>query len=98
MLSFPKAPRGVSSSLEGIDCISMGRCIVVGTYSTEPRSGSSLIEEWNGSAWSTDTTNYPPSALTSDLHAVSCTPSFACEAVGTFTTSSRAGTFADSNG
>jgi len=43
-----------------------------------------LAEQWDGTAWSIQTTPNPRGELTSALAAVSCTTSTACTAAGEF--------------
>ena len=73
------------TSLSSVDCVSTTFCIAVGE--SEPDSGSqpekTVIERWNGSAWSiVSSPNRPDAPDGSDLSGVACTATTNCFAVG----------------
>ncbi len=71
-----------SNTLNGIACTSTTSCVAVGFYfNGSSNSNQTLIETWNGTAWTITTSPNQPSS-TNDLSAVSCTSSTACTAVG----------------
>jgi hypothetical protein len=70
------------NGLGGVSCITSTDCVAVGNYITNRRGTSeeSLIESWNGRAWSV--TVSPNRAGSNSLSDVSCISSTACVAVG----------------
>jgi hypothetical protein len=82
-LQVPPSPKGATLTWpEGVSCTSSSMCVMVGLF--EPTEGGSdtLAEEWNGKAWSVQSTPDPTGAQNSRLHDVSCTSSTVCTAVG----------------
>ena len=74
-----------SSFLQGVSCSSTTFCVAVGLYySTGANAASALIERWDGTRWSIQTTG----ATDAQLWAVSCPSSTACEAAGYHVSSS----------
>ena len=75
------SPTSVGSSLRGVSCISSTSCVAVGSYSFDSaHPQQTLIESWNGTAWSIVPSPSPMSF--SGLNGVSCTSTTACTAVG----------------
>ena len=68
---------GTTSSLSGVSCDGPADCMAVGTTDYFG-GGRGLIEHWDGSTWSVEST--PPLG---DLNGVSCVSSSDCTAVGT---------------
>jgi hypothetical protein len=63
-----------------VSCPSRTLCFAVGYYATEVAGApSSLIEAWNGRRWLVQST---PPEFSSELHAITCTSTTACMAVG----------------
>jgi hypothetical protein len=77
-------PEGATSSqLDGVDCLWSNFCAAVGRYTTSGGSIKSLVEFWNGTAWSIQTVTDPEKAVQSTLLDVACTPTpNLCTAVG----------------
>ncbi len=78
------SPGSTSNFLYGVSCTSSTYCVAVGEYanqSGESGVSQSLIETWNGTAWSVTPS---PNEGSSDnfLNSVSCTSSTNCVAVG----------------
>ena len=71
--------------LGGVSCSSPSACTAFGFY--EPTSGSdqTLIESWNGSAWSIVASPNTSPTQNNELTGVSCTSPSACTAVGYYT-------------
>ncbi len=69
------------NSLNGVSCTSSTSCVAVGSYDEAGQSVQTLIETWDGTAWSITSS---PNASTSDnyLSGVSCTSSTRCVAAG----------------
>ena len=70
-----------SNILNGVACTSSTSCVVVGYYFNASSIAQTLVESWNGSAWSISASPNQPSS-TNSLVGVSCTSSSACTAVG----------------
>jgi hypothetical protein len=83
-LSTVPLPEGAKSSqLDGVDCLFSNLCVAVGRYTTSGGSIKSLVEFWNGTAWSIQTVTDPEGAAQSTLLDVACsTPANRCTAVG----------------
>jgi hypothetical protein len=83
--SSPNPSTSQGAFLNGVSCTSVSSCVAVG-YSFNPTFAQTLIETWNGSAWSITSSPNPSTTQTNQLIGVSCTspsPSF-CVAVGHF--------------
>jgi hypothetical protein len=76
--------------LLGISCVSASDCVAVGYhyYATPVKT---LVESWNGTAWSVVPSPNAPvhHLLSSTLTSVSCTSATSCIAVGSYATSAR---------
>ena len=78
-------PSGATvSMLSGVSCPAGGNCTAVGSSANDAGTTGLLAEEWNGSAWSTDTTADPPAAIESAFLGVSCVSSSTCTGAGYF--------------
>lgn len=78
---------GPDADLSSVSCPLSATCIAVGSsYATAPPAGdaSTLVERWDGSSWTRERTPNSNDANNpgSYLHAVSCTTSAVCTAVG----------------
>ena len=82
-LSSPVAPSGASASqLNAVTCTSTTACRAAGFYSTA--SGTfSLVEVWNGTSWTIQSTPNPSGANETVLNGISCpSGTSVCTAVG----------------
>jgi hypothetical protein len=80
-------PRGFTfSQLAGISCVSASRCVAAGTYSMGTPTSLTLVEQWNGRAWTIQSSPEPRKAASSALLGVSCIGGTRCLAVGTYLT------------
>jgi hypothetical protein len=83
VVPLPSPARAMGSSLNGVSCVSATACTAVGEYANRAGSVRTLVESWNGTAWSVvpspnkGTVNDP-----NDLSWVSCVPASGCTAVG----------------
>jgi len=75
--------------LSGISCSSTSSCVAVGQYVNtqegkikEPTEEKTLIESWNGTAWTVQASPNREGKKGNQLTAVSCSSSAACTAVG----------------
>ena len=83
----PNPPGPPADGLAGVACTSASDCTAVGVGGrlTPPGSAdgaSTLVEHWNGSAWSI--VRSPSPSANSDLNRVACTSALDCMAVGGF--------------
>jgi hypothetical protein len=86
--AVPRPAGSVASYLLGVSCISARNCVAVGSASFPHRNGSSwggtrdltLVERWNGAAWSI--AKSPSPSPSSGLSQVACTATSNCTAVG----------------
>jgi IPT/TIG domain len=95
--SIEAPPGAVQTRLVGVSC-SVGRvCVAVGWYRLSTGNPVPLAELWNGREshpWPAPS----PSAEGGELLDVSCTSMYACEAAGTYTTSSKVQSLAEGLG
>jgi len=85
----PSANTGSSftNQLNGVSCVSASNCMAVGSANNSSAAPQTLVEQWNGTAWSIQPS---PNTGTSDtLNAVSCAPEVYgsgafCVAVGSY--------------
>jgi hypothetical protein len=82
------------SELDGVACTSSSACVAVGAHEADG-TDLTLIERWNGTAWSIQPSPNPPGPRGSSLSAVACTAATACTAVGYSADSLGAGTLAE---
>ena len=82
--------------LRGVSCSSPSACTAFGFY--EPTNGSdqTLIESWNGSAWSIVTSPNTSPTQNNELSGVSCSSPSACTAVGYYSTAGTSQTLIES--
>jgi hypothetical protein len=91
----PNTSNTVNNSLAAISCPSPTACIAVGSASSGALTGQTLIEQWNGSAWSIVASPNPAVAAgaseLNQLNGVSCPSPTACTAVGQTTSTPTSG-------
>ena len=76
-------PAGANNAfLAGVSCPSSSSCLAVGAYGKGNGEFFSLVEHWNGSAWSVEPEAGARSPIASRLLGISCPSSGACFAVG----------------
>ena len=80
------------SELTGLSCASINWCVAVGYRSTDGDWGQEgvyqpLVERWDGTAWTVQSTPVIQAPSGGQLAAVSCTSSVACIAIGKGSTS-----------
>jgi hypothetical protein len=84
----PSPGDAIAVGLNGVSCASSVACTAVGSFAGSTGLRMTLVEQWNGSTWSIQSTPNPPGATYSSLNGVSCSSPTACTAVGNFNTSS----------
>jgi hypothetical protein len=79
-------PAGTAlSQLLSVSCPSAQACVAAGSAASGPGGPAvTLVEAWNGTAWTVQPTPDPGDAAQSSLTAVSCTAPGACTAVGSY--------------
>ncbi|MGO9874955.1 MAG: hypothetical protein ACLPVY_14270 [Acidimicrobiia bacterium] len=99
ILTSPEASGGDYRLLSAVSCTSAANCTVVGAaYHYTPDVFKTLVERWNGTAWTTVASPNPTNANYSALAGVSCTTTTDCTAVGEFDVSRPATLTEHSNG
>jgi hypothetical protein len=90
----PSLSGGDFQELEGVSCTSATACTAVGVnISTQTtRYAGTLVERWDGTSWTMQST---PSPSNSGLNGVSCTSATACNAVGGIESSTNDATLAE---
>jgi hypothetical protein len=86
----PPAPTAERAILHSVSCTSSSACTAVGSYDTTPQVTKSLIERWNGSSW-TIQTSPSPTAERVYFTSVACTTASWCMAVGASSTTGSGG-------
>jgi hypothetical protein len=82
-------PKGaIANELNAVSCSSATACTAVGTYEYGSGVSEALVEVWNGTRWTVQTTPNPKGAIDSGLDGVSCSSATVCAAVGSYETSS----------
>jgi hypothetical protein len=81
IVSTPNVAGAIDTTLAGIVCAAPTDCFAVG-YSHTTLLTSTLVERWDGSAWSIVASPNPPNSADNELAAVSCYASTRCTAVG----------------
>ncbi len=74
------------NNLAAVSCTSANNCVAVGTYEANVSIDQTLIESWDGTAWSVVPS--PAPGYKNALDAVSCTSANNCVAVGRFASGS----------
>lgn len=77
----PNVTGAKDSILNGISCTSSSSCTTVG-YSYSPSSTKTLVESWDGTAWSIIPSPNPRDSTQSVLNGVSCFGATDCTSVG----------------
>jgi hypothetical protein len=81
--SPPIPAAAVETHLLGVSCTSPSACTASGQYVDRDGLSFTLVEAWNGTAWTIVPSPTPDGALASLFRAASCTAASACIAVGT---------------
>jgi hypothetical protein len=77
---------GASAYDSGVSCVSSNFCVA--TVNDEGAETDPLLQDWNGSSWSTVTLSLPSGVEAAELSGVSCTSDSFCVVVGTEATQS----------
>ena len=85
----PDPAGSTGSTLDGVSCTSPRACTAVGTSSTSGNDVATLVEKWNGTSWSLQSSPDPDTS-NSGLLGVSCVSGSDCMAVGYVTSGTLA--------
>jgi hypothetical protein len=78
-------PTGSTSvRLYGVSCVSGVFCEAAGDYSTGHGHSAALVQRWEGTAWTIQTTADPPGSTQVTLYGVSCLSVKFCETLGDY--------------
>jgi hypothetical protein len=80
--------------LVAVSCSNTSTCTAVGNNAT----GTTFVEQWNGTTWAAVTTTNPSGAASADLSGVSCPTITSCFAVGSTSTNESSNTLAERGG
>jgi uncharacterized repeat protein (TIGR01451 family) len=75
---------GANSVLESVSCVSASFCVAAGIQYVPNSNTQTLIESWNGSAWSIATSQNQSTMQDNDLSGVSCVSTMFCVAAGDY--------------
>jgi hypothetical protein len=85
IIKTPNRKDGVNGDdLSGVSCSSKNSCIAIGSSSRTSAGNRTLVEQWNGKAWTIEASPNPKTAVGDSLQAVSCSSAHRCMAVGGF--------------
>ena len=79
---MPVPAGAINSALYGVSCTSGAACTAVGAFGLGVNPEATLVERWDGTAWTIQPSPNPAASSYSTLSSVSCTASSACTAVG----------------
>jgi hypothetical protein len=79
--SMPSPAGATSVQLTAVSCVSASFCEAVGSYPSSGANPSSLAEEWNGTAWTVQSTPNQTGSVPTQLDGVSCVSATFCQAV-----------------
>jgi hypothetical protein len=80
----PNPAGASSSSLDAVSCSSSATCTAVGTFESATGRELPLIERWNNTRWSLQSSAVPAGAFGTNLFGVSCPSASVCVAVGRY--------------
>jgi hypothetical protein len=87
LTSLPAPVGATGVEIKSIACSAATRCFAVGTYSTATNPGRTLVESWNGIAWSVAAGPNPAGPSSKALVDVACPTTTDCVAVGAYSPS-----------
>jgi len=80
---------GRDTNLEAVSCTASTACTAVGSYVDHAGTTEALVEIWNGTSWTVQSTPALRGAIAATLDGVSCTSLSSCTAVGSYTEAGR---------
>jgi hypothetical protein len=79
---YPSPNEGQASFLDSVSCVSATNCTAVGSSLNAASVFQTLVETWDGTAWSITPSPNQGTAVANELTGVSCTSATDCVAVG----------------
>jgi hypothetical protein len=86
--STPTPAGAKLSTLDAVSCPAAESCTAAGHYQNSSGVNVTLVEVWNGSTWTVESTPNPEGATESLLRGISCRSATVCTAVGEYKNSS----------
>ncbi len=86
IVSSPNTSTSQSNELDSVSCLTTASCVAVGRYSNASNVNQTLIEDWNGVAWSIVSSPNTSTSQSNELDSVSCATTTSCVAVGRYST------------
>ncbi len=87
IVASPSTSPTLGNALFGVSCLSSSFCVATGYASDTGDKDQTLVEQWNGAAWSIVASPDTSTTLDNDLYSVSCVTATFCVAAGSATTS-----------
>jgi hypothetical protein len=84
LVAVPSPANPVDVKVDAVSCVTTTACFAVGHKETSATTGRTLVERWNGTAWSIVSSPTPEGPDQIDVSDVSCTAATSCFAVGTY--------------
>src|SRR5258705_3604571 len=81
-VTTPNPTGATNSQFTGVHCRTSTSCVAVGQYGTAALHTKTLVERWNGSAWSINASPNPAGIAVTGLAGVHCPSATFCVAVG----------------
>ena len=81
IVASPNTSATQRNLLTSVSCITSSFCVAAGYASNGP-ANQTLVEQWNGTAWSIVASPDTSASLNDDLYGVSCVTTSFCQAVG----------------
>jgi hypothetical protein len=88
--SMPEVGTSINE-VKAVSCSSFSACTAVGLYWDSETTSKTLVERWNGTEWSVQSSVNSAGAKENRLYEVSCTSATFCMAVGIYTDSESKG-------
>jgi len=84
LVASPNPAGATSSQFTSVHCLSGTSCVAVGQYTTPAYVTKTLVERWNGTAWSIIASPNPTTSAVTGLASVQCVSATFCVAVGNY--------------
>ena len=89
LLTLPTPAGSTSSALSAVSCATADSCMAVGTFTGASGTATPLAYDWDGSAWTIESSPaIPKGSSSAEFSGVSCLPSIGCIAVGSYASTS----------
>ena len=84
VVTSPNPAGSTEASFTSVHCLSSTSCVAVGQSSNAAFITKTMVERWNGTAWSIAASPNPVAIAVSGLNGVHCTSATFCVAVGSY--------------